>query len=473
MTKIDIISGFLGAGKTTLIKKLITEAFAGQKVVLLENEYGQVGIDGGFMKGAGIEVTELNSGCICCTLAGDFHDALDEIVDRFDPERIIIEPSGVGKLSEILNVVTEFCAGGKAEIAGSATVVDVSKCKMYLKNFGEFYEDQLKSAASVIMSRTQSAKPAKIEEAISLIRGQNADCPIVTTPWDDLNGEKILAAIENSDAVKKSLIDFEALMAEGHHHHHHHHEHDEHCDCGCHDHEHHHHHEHDEHCNCGCHDHEHHHHHEHGEHCDCGCHDHEHHHHHEHDEHCDCGCHDHEHHHHHEHDEHCGCGCHEHEHHHHHEHDEHCDCGCHDHEHHHHHHDEHCDCGCHDHEHHHHHEHGEECSCGHHHHHHGDGCSCGHDHDADEVFVSMGIETGKVFERSVIENALNELSDQEKYGFVLRAKGIVPVGNGEWVEFDFVPEEHEIRKGAADYTGRLCIIGADMKQDDIKALFGL
>ena len=403
MTKIDIISGFLGAGKTTLIKKLISEAFAGQKVVLLENEYGQVGIDGGFMKGAGIEVTELNSGCICCTLAGDFHDALDEICDRFHPERIVIEPSGVGKLSEILNVVTEFCAGGKAEIAGSATVVDVSKCKMYLKNFGEFYEDQLKSAASVILSRTQIAKPAKIEEAVNLIREQNAECPIVTTPWDDLSGEKILAAIENGDAVKKSLIDFEALMAEAHHHHHH----DEECCCGHHDHEHHH---HDEECCCGHHDHEHHH----------------------HDEECSCGHHDHEHHH----------------------------------------HDEECCCGHHDHEHHHHHDHGEECSCGHHHYH-GAGCSCGHDHDADEVFVSMGIETGKVFERSVIENALNALSDQDKYGFVLRAKGIVPVEGGEWVEFDFVPEEHEIRKGVADITGRLCIIGADMKQADIKALFGL
>ena len=427
MTKIDIVSGFLGAGKTTLIKKLISEAFHGQKVVLLENEYGQVGIDGGFMKGAGIEVTELNSGCICCTLAGDFSDALDQICEQFHPERIVIEPSGVGKLSEIINVVTEFCATGKAEIAGSATVVDVSKCKMYLKNFGEFYEDQLKSAASVIMSRTQTANPAKIEEAIGLIRQHNAECPIVTTPWDELSGEKILAAIENGAAVQKSLIDIEAILAaEGHHHHHHHYDENGVCSCGHHhdEDEHEHHHDHDDECCCR-------HHHDHDEHE----------HHHDHDDECCCG-------HHHDHDEHE----------HHHDHDDECYCG------HHHDHDEHE----------HHHDHDDECCCGHHHHHHHDGeCGCGHDHDADEVFTSMGIETGKVFDRAVIENALGCLSDQERFGFVLRAKGILPVGNGQWIEFDFVPEEHEIREGVADFTGRLCVIGSDLKQDAIKALFGM
>ena len=437
MTKIDIVSGFLGAGKTTLIKKLISEAFHGQKVVLLENEYGQVGIDGGFMKGAGIEVTELNSGCICCTLAGDFSDALDQICEQFHPERIVIEPSGVGKLSEIINVVTEFCASGKAEIAGSATVVDVSKCKMYLKNFGEFYEDQLKSAASVIMSRTQTANPAKIEEAIGLIRQHNAECPIVTTPWDELSGEKILAAIENGTAVQKSLIDIEAILAEeGHHHHHHHYDENGVCSCGHHhdEDEHEHHHDHDDECCCG-------HHHDHDEHEHHHDHD-EHEHHHDHDEECCCG-------HHHDHDEHE----------HHHDHDDECCCG--------HHHDRD--------EHEHHHDHDDECCCGHHHHHHHhDGeCGCGHDHDADEVFTSMGIETGKVFDRAVIENALGCLSDQERFGFVLRAKGILPVGNGQWIEFDFVPEEHEIREGVADFTGRLCVIGSDLKQDAIKALFGM
>jgi len=305
MTKIDIISGFLGAGKTTLIKKLLDEAYKGEKVVLIENEFGEIGIDGGFLKDAGIEITEMNSGCICCSLVGDFTKALEKVLVEYSPDRIIIEPSGVGKLSDIIKAVKKIDSPNVL-LNCFTTVADAGKCKMYMRNFGEFYNDQVAYASAIVLSHTDKATDKKVEEAVALIREHNTDAVIITTPINKLNGKDILAAMEKKDTLEDAL---EKLEHEAKHHHgHHHHEHDEHCDCGCHDHEHH--HEHDEHCDCGCHDHEHH--HEHDEHCDCGCHDHEHH--HEHDEHCDCGCHDHEHH--HEHDEHCGCGCHDHGHHH-------------------------------------------------------------------------------------------------------------------------------------------------------------
>ena len=314
MTKIDIFSGFLGAGKTTLIKKLIKEAYAGEKVVLIENEFGEIGIDGGFLADAGIEITEMNSGCICCSLVGDFSKALVKVLEEYNPDRIIIEPSGVGKLSDVIRAAKTAEEHG-ATLNCFTTVADVNKCKMYMKNFGEFYNDQIKHASSIVLSHTQSARDEKISECVNLLRQHNESAVIVTTPWDSLDGKDILSAMEHKDTLEDAV---KALEEEHKHHHHHH---DEHCECGCHDHEHHH-HDHDEHCECGCHDHEHHH-HDHDEHCECGCHDHEHHH-HDHDEHCECGCHDHEHHH-HDHDEHCECGCHDHEHHH------------HDHEHHHHH----------------------------------------------------------------------------------------------------------------------------------------
>ena len=288
MTKIDIFSGFLGAGKTTLIKKLIKEAYAGEKLVLIENEFGEIGVDGGFLQDAGIEITEMNSGCICCSLVGDFTKALAKVLDRFSPDRVIIEPSGVGKLSDVIRAV-KAATGEGAVLNLYTAVVDAGKCKMYMKNFGEFFNDQIKNASSVILSHTDTAKAHKVEEAVALVREQNAEAVIITTPWDDIDGKAILAAMEEGDTLDKELHELEE---EHHHHHHHHHDHGEHCDCGCHEH---HHHDHDEHCDCGCHEHEHHH-HDHDEHCDCGCHEHEHHH-HDHDEHCDCGCHDHHHHH--------------------------------------------------------------------------------------------------------------------------------------------------------------------------------
>ena len=296
MTKIDIISGFLGAGKTTLIKKLIKEGYQGQKLVIIENEFGQIGIDGGFLQDSGIQVTEMNSGCICCSLVGDFGKALSEVIEKYTPDRVIIEPSGVGKLSDVITAVKNADCHG-AELNSYTAVVDAKKCKIYHKNFGEFFNNQIESASTVILSHTAGLSQDKLDKCIEIVKELNDDALVVTTDWDELSGKQLVDAIENG---KKSVE--EALEIE---HHHHHHEHDEHCNCGCHDHEHehHHHHEHDEHCDCGCHDHEHehHHHHEHDEHCDCGCHDREHehhHHHHEHDEHCDCGCHDHEHHHH-------------------------------------------------------------------------------------------------------------------------------------------------------------------------------
>ncbi len=391
MTKVDIISGFLGAGKTTLIKKLIQEVFAGQQIVLIENEFGEIGIDGGFLKDAGINITEMNSGCICCSLVGDFGKALKEVTQKFSPDRIIIEPSGVGKLSDVRAAVENAAEEAGLVLNALTTVADAAKIKMYMKNFGEFYNNQIESAATIILSRTQKLSEEKQMKAAELIHEKNPNAVIVTTPWDELTGEQILHAMEGTDALA------EMLLTEARHEHHH--EHDEHCGCG-HDHEHH--HEHDEHCGCG-HDHEHH--HEHDEHCGCG-HDHEHH--HEHDEHCDCG---HEHEHHHEHDEHCGCG-HEHEH-------------------------------------------------DHHHHH------------ADEVFTSWGRETPRKYAKDELEQILKALCDSEDYGVVLRAKGMVPCTDDTWLHFDLVPEEYEVRTGAADYTGRLCVIGSGLREEELEKLFHL
>ena len=426
MTVIDIYSGFLGAGKTTLIKKMIKEAYCGQQLVLIENEFGEIGIDGGFLQEAGINITEMNSGCICCSLVGDFGKALNEVIEKYHPDRVIIEPSGVGKLSDVVAAV-EKVTGEEVCLGYRVAVADAGKVKIYMKNFGEFYNNQIETASTIILSRTDAITQAKLDGAVELLRQHNQTATLVTTPWTELTGAQLLEAMEGTSSVEKEL---EALK----HEHHHHHE-DGHC---CHDHEHHYHHE-DGHC---CHDHEHHHHHEDG-HC---CHDHEHHHHHE-GGHC---CHDHEHHHHHE-DGHC---CHDHEHHHHHE-DGHC---CHDHEHHHHHEDGHC---CHDHEHHHHHEDGH--------------CCCGHDHDhhhADEVFTSWGRETARKFSRSDIEAALKQL-DTGSFGMVLRAKGIVACSDGGWIHFDYVPEEADVRMGGAAVIGKLCVIGSRLDEAAIGNLFGV
>ena len=410
MTKIDIISGFLGAGKTTLIKKLLAEAYAGEKLVLIENEFGEISIDGGFLKESGVTVSEMSSGCICCSLVGDFGEALKEVYAQFRPDRILIEPSGVGKLSDVI-VAVEDTVKDVPEMALNSfvTVADAGKVKVYMKNFGEFYNNQIESAGTIILSRTQKLSQEKLEAAVALLREKNAEAAIITTPWDQIDGKAILAAVE-----KVSLADelLETMRREHEEHeHHHHHEHGEDCTCGCHDHdhEHEHHHHHEEECH-----HEHHHHHDHEE--ECCCHEH----HHDHEE-----CH---HEHHRDHDE---C-CHEH-----HEHD---------HEHHHHEHDEHCTCGCHDHDHHHHH--------------------------ADEVFTSWGVETVKVFSEGELNRILTAL-DSGDYGAILRAKGIVPAGEGKWLHFDYVPEEHEVRFGSADYTGRLCVIGAQLKEHELHHLFGL
>ena len=385
MVKVNIISGFLGAGKTTLIKKLLSAIKPGtEKIILLENEYGDVGVDGAFMKDSGIIVDELNSGCICCTLVGDFQKAVDELIEKYNPDRLIIEPSGVGKLSEIVNAV-EKCKARHAEleIAGCATVVDAGKARMHMKNFGEFFLDQVNTADTVIFSRTQMLSADRVEKSRALIEEAHPGVRIVTTAWDELPAEVMLEVVETGRPI------------EIHVEHHHHHDHDEHCDCGCHDHEHEHHH------------------HEDGE---CCCHDHEH---------------DH-HHHHHEDGEECHCHDHEHDHHHHHEHGEECTCGCHDH----------------DHEH------------GHHHHHH-----------ADEVFVSIGWETAKRYEQEDVAAMLDKLSDEEEYGNVLRAKGILCNAAGEWFQFDYVPGEPQFRPGSADYTGRICVIGAHIDEKALKELF--
>ena len=384
MTKIDVFSGFLGAGKTTLIKKLLKEAYAGEKLVLIENEFGEIGIDGGFMKDAGIQVTEMNQGCICCSLVGDFGKALAQVLEQFHPDRILIEPSGVGKLSDVLKAVMNVQSDDLV-LNTYTTVVDASKIKMYMKNFGEFYKNQVETAKTIILSRSQKLSEDKLAEALAMIRQLNEHATIVTTPWDDINGKQILEAMEIKNSFAEELLKDEGICPVcGHHHD----DEDDECD---HDHEHHHHHDDDDH---GC------------------CH-----HHHDHD--------DDEHEHHHDHE----C-CH-------HDHDE----------------DEH--------EHHH---HDGECGCGHHHHHHG--------HDADEVFSNFGVETAKKFTREELENALSKLSGEE-YGTVLRAKGIVAGADGVWYHFDFVPEEYEVRTGSADVTGRMCVIGAKLAEDKIKALFGV
>ena len=428
MIKVDIFSGFLGAGKTTLIKKLIKEVFAGQQIILIENEFGEIGIDGGFLRDAGINITEMNSGCICCSLVGDFGKALKKVADEYHPDRIIIEPSGVGKLSDVRRAVEDASKEAGLEINALVTVADASKIKMYMKNFGEFYNNQIENAGAVILSRTQKLSQEKQLQAAELIREKNPKAVVITTPWDDITGGQILKAIEGTDSLAKEL------MEEAEHHHHHH---DEECGCG-HDHEHHH-HDHDEECGCG-HDHE----------------EHDHEHHHGHDEECGCGHdyeeHDHEHH--HGHDEECGCG---------HDHEEH------DHEHHH--HDEECGCGHdheeHDHEHHHHYDQNGVCSCGHHH----DEDGHHHHHHADEVFTSWGRETPRKYTKDELEQILKTLSDSEEYGIVLRAKGMLPDTEGTWLHFDLVPGEYEIRNGSADYTGRLCVIGSKLDEAKLEKLF--
>ena len=428
MTKIDIISGFLGAGKTTFIKKLLEEAISGEQVVLIENEFGEIGIDGGFLKDAGIEIREMNSGCICCSLVGDFGASLAEVLTKYKPDRIIIEPSGVGKLSDVMKAVIDVSADMDVELNSAVTIVDAAKCRMYMKNFGEFFNNQIENAGTIVLSRTDITDAAKIQKDVELIREKNGKAAVVTTPLAQLDGSQLLEIIEKKDTMLDDLL-AEVRESRHHDHEHHHHDHDEEC-CG---HEHHHHHDHDEEC-CG---HEHHHHHDHDE----ECHDHEHHH-HDHDE----ECHDHEHHH-HDHDEEC-CG----------------------HEHHHHDHDE----DCHDHEH-HHHDHDEDCH-GHEHHHHHDGDCCGHDHHhhhADEVFTSWGMETIVPVTYDQLEDVLKRLAYTKEFGDVLRAKGMLPTENpGEWLYFDLVPEQYEIRKGKPDYTGKVCVIGASLKEEELNSEFG-
>ena len=398
MTKVDIFSGFLGAGKTTLIKKLIPEAFHGEKLVLIENEFGEIGIDGGFLEEAGIEVTEMNSGCICCSLVGDFGEALRKVLEQYSPDRILIEPSGVGKLSDVIRAV-QGVGAEELQLNSFTAIVDANKCKMYMKNFGEFFNDQIEHANSIVLSRTAGMSEDKLTATVALIREHNPAATLITTPWDELTGAQILTAMERRDTLDEELAHLKAESE--HHHHHHHHEHDHECECG-------HHHEHDHECECG-------HHHEHDHECECG-------HHHEHDHECECG-------HHHEHDHECECG-------HHHEHDHECECG-------------------------HHHEHDHECGCGHHHHHH-----------ADEVFTSWGVETAKTFSAENIASALAALDDEEKYGAVLRAKGILK-GENAWIHFDFVPGEINVREGSAGVTGRLCVIGAKLNEAALMELFGV
>ncbi|MEJ8776060.1 CobW family GTP-binding protein [Blautia sp. HCN-1074] len=413
-TKIDIISGFLGAGKTTLIKKLLKEAYADEQVVLIENEFGEIGIDGGFLKEAGIQIREMNSGCICCSLVGDFGTSLKEVVDKYHPDRILIEPSGVGKLSDVIKAVQGVQGDVDIVLNSYTTVVDAKKCKMYMRNFGEFFNNQVEYAGAIIMSRTDIIDEKKAQQAMELLRGINAKAAIITTPIEKLDGKKILEVMEKPVSLEEELMAEEEVCPEcGHvheHGEHHHHDHEDECGCG-HDHdEHDHHHDHDEH--------EHH-------HDECGCdHDHD-----EHEHH-----HDHEgHEHHHDHDDECGCG---------HDHDEH------------------------EHHHEHHHDHDHECGCGHDHHDH-------HHHHADEVFTSWGRETIKKYTREGLEKMLEALSASEDYGIILRAKGMLPAEDGTWIYFDMVPEETEIREGAPEYTGRLCVIGSKLKEDKLAELFGL
>ena len=399
MTKIDIISGFLGAGKTTFIKKLLKEAITGEKVVLIENEFGEIGIDGGFLKDSGIEIREMNSGCICCSLVGDFGRSLNEVLTKYTPDRVIIEPSGVGKLSDVMKAVCDVAGEIDVVLNGSVTVVDAQKCKMYMKNFGEFFNNQIESAGTIVLSRTDVADADKVAQCVEMIREKNPKAAIVTTPIDKLTGEQLLAIIEKpTDDMAEKLLE---EVKEGHHHHH---DDDEECCCG------HHHHHHDD---------------------DDDEDEHEHHHHHDDDDDED----EHEHHHHHDDDEECGCG------------------------HHHHHHDDDDDEDEHE-----HHHHDGECGCGHHHHHH-------HDHDADEVFTSWGLETNRTITKEKLESLLQELAHSEKYGQVLRAKGMLPDADGTWYYFDLVPEETEVRTGAPIYTGKVCVIGSNLKEDELKKAF--
>ena len=420
MTKIDIYSGFLGAGKTTLIKKMIQEAYAGQKLVLIENEFGEIGIDGGFLQDAGINITEMNSGCICCSLVGDFGKALEKVIAEYAPERIVIEPSGVGKLSDVVAAVQKVI-NDDVVLGYTVAVADAGKVKVYMKNFGEFYNNQIETASTIILSRTDAIPQAKLDTAVSLLREHNQEATIVVAPWHELTGAQLLEAMEGQASLAASL----AALEEEHHHHHHDHE-EGHCCCGGHGHHEHHHHEHDEHCGCGGHGHHEHHHHEHDEHCGCGGHGHHEHHHHEHDEHCGCGGHGHHEHHHHEHDEHCSCGGHGHHEHHHHEHDEHCGCGGHGH----------------------------------------------HNHHADEVFTSWGVETARKYTVAEIQTALHCL-DTGIFGMILRAKGIVACADGGWIHFDYVPEEHNVRMGSASVIGKLCVIGSKLDEEEVKKLFGV
>lgn len=400
-TKIDVVSGFLGAGKTTFIKRLVEGNKDKGKTIIIENEFGEIGIDGGFLKNSGIEIREMNSGCICCSLAGDFEASLRELLSTYEPNRVIIEPSGVGKLSDVLKAVSDVEKDLPVESNSAVTVVDVKKCKMYMKNFGEFFNNQIQFANTIILSRTDLVDNTKIEEAVALIKNVNPDATIVTTPLDKLSNEKIEELLSSPIDLKAELLDELAREHEHHHEHDHHHDHD-------------HHHEHDE---------------------DCGCHEHEHH--HEHDEHCGCHDHDHEHDHHHEHDEHCGCHDHDHEHHHDHEHD----------------HDHH-----HDHEHHH-----DHCGCGHDHHDH---------HHADDIFDSWGMEQVPVISEEKLKSVLDSFADEEKFGVVLRAKGMLKDANSDdWFYFDLVPGESDIRRGDAEYTGKVCVIGAGLKTEEIEKCF--
>ena len=395
-TKIDIISGFLGAGKTTLIKKLLKDAFKGEQVVLIENEFGEIGIDGGFLKEAGIEIREMNSGCICCSLVGDFGASLKEVISKYHPDRILIEPSGVGKLSDVIKAVQGVAEETGLVLNSYTTVVDAKKCKMYMRNFGEFFNNQVEYAGAIIMSRTDIVDEAKAQAAMELLREINPKAAIITTPIEKLEGAKILEVMEHPVSLEQEMMEEEVCPECGHVHEHGHHHHEEH--------EHHHDHDHEEHE---------HHHHDH-DHEECGCgHDHDH--------------EEHEHHHHdHDHEE-CGCG-HDHDHHHHHDHDH------------------------------------DECGCGHDHHHH---------HHADEVFTSWGRETIKKYTRENLEKILETLSETEEYGSILRAKGMLPAEDGTWIYFDMVPEETEIRSGAPEYTGRLCVIGSKLNEDKLAELFGL
>ncbi len=383
MTKVDIISGFLGAGKTTLISKLLKEALKDEQVVLIENEFGEIGIDGGFLKDSGVEIREMNSGCICCSLVGDFGTSLKEVVDKYHPDRIIIEPSGVGKLSDVIKAVKDLHIENEIKLNSASTVADASKVKVYMKNFGEFFNNQIEHAGTIILSRTQNISDDKLNKAIEMIREHNKDAHIITTAWDLIDGAQILAAMENVTNLELEMLAEQAEKTHEAHEHEHHHHHDGECCCG---------HDHDEHD-------------------------------HDHDEHE---------HHHHDHDGECCCG--------------------HDHD-----HDEHE---------HHHHDHDGECCCGHDHHHDHEG-----HHHADEVFTSWGVETPNKYDKNQLEEILKKLAGLNEYGTILRSKGMLPCTDGTWMYFDLVPGEYEIREGKPDYTGRICVIGSDLEEDDLKELF--